>query len=246
MLFRSFSLAVLLALPMTVLGEKPVIDVVTSEYPPYGYLSDGEVVGEDTSLIRRVLSDMGYQANIRVLPWVRAEQLVRTGRADMLYQLTFSETRERHYYFTGPINTAQDVFFKRKDRALEWQTLNDLAGLNFGLSAAYSYAPEFMDWLSNGNAYITKIPHEQPELTGLRMVSLGRIDLFICERSVCEYLLKESTSQFQELADVERMPGHVGPERNFRAAFSRKLPNGQELRDEFNAALKQIRTADSN
>jgi len=246
MLFRSLSLAVLFTLPMTALGDKTVIDVVTSEYPPYGYLSDGEVIGEDTRTIRRVLANSGYKANIRILPWARAEKLVRSGQADMLYSLTFSETRGQHYYFTAPINTAQDVFYKRRGRALEWQTLNDLAGLNFGLSAAYSYAPEFMDWLFNGNARITKITHEQPELTGLRLVGLGRIDLFICEQSVFQYMLKEYASQFQELADVEQMAGNVGPERNFHAAFSRKLPNGRELRDEFNAALKKIRTADSN
>lgn len=246
MLFRSLSLAVLLTLPLIALAEKPVIDVVTSEYPPYGYLSNGEVVGEDTRMIRQVLARMGYEANIRVLPWARAETLVRSGRADMLYSLTFSETRDRHYHFTDPINAAQDVFFKRKDRDLEWQKLEDLAGLNFGLSAAYSYAPEFMDWLFDGNARITRITHEQPELTGLRMVGLGRVDLFICELSVCEYLLEQEADEYPELAKIERMPGTVGPKRSFRAGFSRKLPNGSELRDEFNAALTEIRNAESN
>lgn len=246
MLFRSLFLAVLFIVPVTTFGSKTVIDVVTSEYPPYGYVKDGEVVGEDTRIIRRVLAKMGYQANIRMLPWARAEKLVRNGQADMLYSLTFSEARDRHYYFSAPINKARDVFFKHKDRELQWQTLDDLTGLNFGLSAAYSYAPEFMDWLSGGSVRITRITPEKPELTGLRMVALGRVDLFICELSVCEYLLEESEDQFPELADVERLPGQVGPERGFRAAFSRKLPNGRELRNEFNKALKQIRTDDSN
>lgn len=241
---RSLLLAVLFTLPMAALGEKPVIDVVTSEYPPYEYLSDGEVVGKDTRIIRRVLSDMGYQADIRILPWARAERLARNGDADMLYSLTFSEARDRHYYFTSPISTAQDVFFKHSNRDLTWQTLDDLSGLNFGLSAAYSYAPTFMDWLFSGNARITKITHEQPELTGLRMTGLGRVDLFICEQQVCDYLLNEKASRFPELANVEQMPGQVGPQRNFRAAFSRQLPNGSELRDAFNAALEDIRAGD--
>ncbi|TGN38688.1 substrate-binding periplasmic protein [Marinobacter confluentis] len=251
MLFRNILLAPLLTLTLgavavSVHAEQPVIEVVTSEYPPYEYLRDGEVVGDDTRIIRRVLAEMGYQANIRILPWARAEQLARNGRADMLYSLTFSETRDRHYYFTAPINAAQDVFYKRRNHDLQWQTLDDLAGLNFGLSAAYSYAPEFMDWLFDGNARMTKITHEKPELTGLRLVGLGRIDLFICELSVCDYLLEQNVSQHQELANVERMAGDVGPERSFRAAFSRKLPNGRELRDEFNAALKKIRASASN
>lgn len=246
MKFRSLFLAVLCLAPLTALGEKTVLNVVTSEYPPYGYLSEGKVIGEDTEIIRQVLSNMGYQVNIRVLPWARAEALVKSGRADMLYSLTFSAARNQHYHFTAPISAAQDVFFKHKNRDIEWQTLDDLTGLNFGLSAAYSYAPEFMDWLFDGNARITRITHEQPELTGLRMVGLGRIDLFICEKLVCEYLLDHRPSDFQELANVEQMPGNVGPKRSFHAGFSRKLANGSELRDQFNEALKEIQDADSN
>lgn len=56
MLFRSLSLAAIFTLPMAALGENRVLDVVTSEYPPYEYSSDGQVVGEDTRIIRRVLS----------------------------------------------------------------------------------------------------------------------------------------------------------------------------------------------
>jgi ABC-type amino acid transport substrate-binding protein len=63
---------------------------------------------------------------------------------------------------------------------------------------------------------------------------------------VCDYLLEQNKPQFPELVNVERLPGHVGPERSFRAAFSRELPNGRELRDEFNKALKQLRSSDSN
>jgi polar amino acid transport system substrate-binding protein len=184
---------------------------------------------------------MGYEANIRILPWARAENLVRAGEADMLYSLTFSESRRRYYHFTDPISSAQDVFFKLESRALPWQTLDDLQGLNFGISAAYSYAPEFMDWLSSGNAIITKITQEKPELTGLRLVALGRIDLFICEQSVCEYLIEKHVSQYPELALVNQMSRAVGPERSFRAAFSRKLPDGEELRDRFNRALAELR-----
>lgn len=230
-------------LPLATFAEKPVIKVVTSEYPPYGYTKDGEVAGTDTQIIRKVLSDMGYRADIRILPWARAENLVRAGEADMLYSLTFSENRRRYYHFTDPISSAQDVFFKRKDRKLQWQAYDDLKGLDFGISAAYSYAPGFMDWLFNGNGRITKITHEKPELTGLRLVALGRIDLFICEQSVCKYLIEKNVSQYPELARVEQMDQAVGPERSFRAAFSRKLPSGEALRDQFNEALTELHNA---
>jgi len=230
-----------LVLSVAVLADERTIRVVTSEYPPYEYLRDGQLVGTDTRLVRRVLSEMGDEASFQVLPWARAEHMVRAGTADMLYSLTFSETRNQYYHFTNPISTAQDVFFKHKSQPLQWQSFDDLEGLGLGLTAEYSYAPEFMDWLQEGKARITRLSQEQPELTGLRMVALGRIDLFICERSVCEYFLKQKESEFPELAEVEPVAGNVGPERGFRAGFSRKLPEGKLLRDEFNAALAKVR-----
>lgn len=242
MIFRYMFLVIMMLPPLAASGDDSVMNVVTSEYPPYGYVSDGEVVGKDTQLIRQILSEMGYQARIRALPWARAERLVRTGEADMLYSLTFSEARARHYYFTDPISSARDVFFKHKNRNLQWQTLDDLTGLNFGLSAAYSYAPEFMDWLFNGNARITRITHEKPELTGLRMLALDRVDLFICEQSVCEYILELETPAYPELANIDQIPGTVGSTRDFHAAFSRKLPNGRELQSQFNKTLADIRS----
>ncbi|MDI9244207.1 transporter substrate-binding domain-containing protein [Marinobacter sp. CHS3-4] len=244
MTFRKALLTLTLLLPVAASGNEKVIDVVTSEYPPYEYMKGDKVVGTDTRVIREVLDEMGYTANIRVLPWARAESLVRAGEADMLFSLTYSDERNRHYYFTDPISEAEDVFFKQTSRDLQWQTLEDLEGLSFGLTASYSYAPEFMDWLLNGNARVTRITQEQPELTGLRLVSLGRIDLFICEKSVCEYLLEENSSRYPELSQVDQMPGIVGPVRSFRAAFSRKLPNGKKLRDEFNDALASVSSKD--
>lgn len=233
-------------LPTLVFADLPILNVATSDYPPYEFLEDGEVRGTDTQTVRRVLSEMGYRPEIRVLPWARAEASARAGTSDMLYSLTYSRDRARYYHFTDPISKARDVFFKLRGRDLEWQELNDLAGLTIGLSAAYSYDPEFMDWLSAGNARVTRISQESPELTGLRMVAFGRVDLFICEQSVCHHLIENQISRYPELAMVTAMAGTVGEERNFRAAFSRHHPRGAELRDEFNRVLAEIQSTDSD
>lgn len=232
-------------LPALALADPHVLRVVTSDYPPYEYLEDGEVRGTHTDIVRQVLSSMGYLPDIRLLPWARAEASARAGTSDMIYSLTSSRDRKRHYYFTTPLSEARDVFFKRKGRDFQWQELDDLAGLRIGLSAAYSYAPEFMKWLAAGNARVTQISQESPELTGLRMIARGRIDLFICDESVCSYLLEKHLSEFPELAEVTALPTTIGAKRGFRAAFSRQHPRGKALRDEFNQVLSDLRSVGS-
>ena len=227
--FLALLLAVLI--PVIAHADRPTMTVVTSIYPPYQYLDNGEVKGTHTETLRQVLTRMGYDPVFRLVPWARAEASARAGTADLIYSLTYSPS---------------DVFFSLSDRGLQWQELDDLAGLRIGLSASYSYAPEFMEWLAAGNARVVQISQESPELTGLKMIAFGRIDLFICEETVCRYLIDKHIADHPELANVSAMPRTVGEVRGFRAAFSRQHPKGEALRDEFNKVLAELRTSNSN
>lgn len=229
-------------LPLLVFADgRPVMQIVTSEYPPFEYSEDGRIVGTDTHVIRQVVEAMGYEPRIELLPWIRAEAQVRRGEADMVYSLTYSDARADFYHFTDPINQVQDVFFALRDSNIDWQTMDDLNDLRVGISASYSYAPEFMNWIEAYPAGVTRVSHEQPELTSLRMLVHRRIDLFICEQSVCEYLLAKYTDEEPELSRVRPIPGIVGESRPFRAAFSRQNPEGEALRDAFNRALHELK-----
>lgn len=221
--------------------DRPVMQIVTSEYPPFEYSEDVRVVGTDTDLIRQVVEAMGYEPRIELLPWIRAEAKARRGDATLIYSLTYSDARATFYHFTDPINQVQDVFFAHRDSAIDWQTLNDLDDLRVGISASYSYAPEFMAWIERHPASATRVSHEQPELTSLKMLVHRRIDLFICEQSVCEYLLEKHVDEEPELAKIGAIPGIIGESRPFRAAFSRQHPEGETLRNAFNQALRELK-----
>lgn len=222
------------------------MQIVTSEYPPFEYSEDDRVVGTDTDLIRQVVKGMGYEPRIELLPWIRAEAKAMGGDATLVYSLTYSDARAVFYYFTDPINQVRDVFFAHRDSAIAWQTLDDLHDLRVGISASYSYAPEFMDWIERHTANITRVSHEQPELTSLKMLAHRRIDLFICEQSVCDHLLAKHVDDEPELARIGAIPGIVGESRPFRAAFSRQHPEGETLRDAFNRALRELEEPPEN
>ncbi|MEX0604672.1 substrate-binding periplasmic protein [Marinobacter sp.] len=217
------------------------MQIVTSEYPPFEYSEGGRIVGSDTHVIRQVVEAMGYEPRIELLPWIRAEAKARRGEASMVYSLTYSDARAAFYHFTDPINQVQDMFFARQESDIAWQTLSDLDDLKIGVSASYSYAPEFMEWIEHHPDNVTRVSHEQPELTSLKMLVHRRIDLFICEQSVCGHLLNKHVVEEPELSRISAIPGIVGESRPFRAAFSRQNPEGQALRDAFNLALRELK-----
>ncbi|MBW0147659.1 substrate-binding periplasmic protein [Marinobacter arenosus] len=241
MLIRGLVSTLILWAAMPVLSETaPVLEVVTTQYPPFEFVENGTLHGQDVATVRTVLEHMGFVPRFRVLPWARAELMVRNGDADLLFSLTASPQRERYYLFTNPISTARDVFYARKSANVSWSSFNDLAGLRLGVSASYSYAPDFMAWLDRDLAEVMTIRQEQPDLAGLRMVALDRVDLFICEETACNYLLRKYRGQFPELNRVAAIPGTVGETRYFRAAFSRQRPDAEQLRSAFNRTLDQL------
>lgn len=241
MLIRSIISTLLLALALPAWSqEDAVLKVVTTEYPPFEYVENGELKGSDVATVRSVLEMMGYTPRFQVLPWARAELMVRHGTADLLFSLTQSKERQQHYLFTDPISSARDVFYARKDAGLSWHTFDDLTGLRVGVSASYSYAPEFMAWLAQGQAQIVVMNQQEPDLAGLRMVAAGRVDLFICEQQACDYLIESHRQRYPDLEQVTALPGVVGDARYFRAAFSKKHPNANALRAEFNRTLKRL------
>ena len=241
MRIRSIISILLMSAALPALSETaPVLKVVTTEYPPFEYVEDGVLKGYDVDTVRSVLQAMGYEPKFQVLPWSRAEMMVRRGDADLLFSLTSSPERERHYLFTAPINSARDVLYARKDAGRSWTSYNDLTDLRVGVTAGYSYAPEFMAWLRQGHSQVVTMNQENPDLAGLRMVAMGRVDVFICEEKACNHLIDANKGRYPELSRVTALPGVVGDERFFRAAFSRQHPDANTLRSEFNQVLERL------
>ncbi len=241
MLIQSVISILLMSAALPVLSETaPVLKVVTTEYPPFEYVEDGVFRGQDVDTVRTVLRAMGFEPDFQVLPWARAEMMVRRGNADLLFSLTRSPERERHYLFTAPISSARDVLYARKDAGLSWTSYKDLTDLSVGVTGGYSYAPEFMAWLRQGQSQVVTMSQENPDLAGLRMVAMGRVDVFICEKKACNHLINANKGRYPELSRVAALPGVVGDERLFRAAFSRQHPDARTLRNEFNQVLERL------
>ena len=218
-----------------------VMRIGTSEFPPFEYMGPaGLVVGADTEIIAAVVRGMGFEPRFEMMPWARVEAEAAVGRLDMLYSLTASPERLEKYWLTAPLSSVNDVFFKQVDAPIQWQTYDDLKAYEIGVSAGYSYAADFMAWMQQDKVRIAPTAHETPELINLRKLALKRIDLFICEQSVCGFILRQQRARYPELAKIDFIPQPVGPVRGFRAGFSKAQPGSRLLRDRFNDVLGRM------
>ena len=216
-----------------------VLPMVTVEFPPFAFAdSRGYATGASTQVVAEALAQMGYRSFIDILPTKRAQQMTIKGAYSALFPLTKSAKRESYCLLSDPISYIVDVFFKRKSDAISWERLDDLERHIVGATDGYNYANVFLDAVRRNVIKVDLIASRSPELQHLKKLVNSRIDLAICERSVCTHLLNAHRPEFDSL---DFIPKPIGPIRSFRVCFSRKWPGAIHLVSQFNRALERMR-----
>ena len=220
-------------------AEQSTLPTVTVEFPPFTTKSGSSgASGAVTEVVERVLADMGLRADPKVLPTKRAQAEAAAGRAAMFYAVTRSAERSRFCLFTEPVFRIADVFFKHKSRDISWERIGDLSGHIIGATSGYNYAPVFLKPAKAGALKIDWISAEKPEAKHLTKLAMKRLDLVICERSVCSFLLRKHADEF---ADIDFIAKEIGPVRDFHVCVSKKWPGSQDLLRRFNASYHQLK-----
>lgn len=212
------------------------LPIATASFPPFKYIdpATGDVTGFDTEIIRAVFNEMGITPQITMMPFQRADILTRRGDYAAYYTFTRNPDREKDYFFSAPISSVQDVIFKKNTLQITWENYDDLADYLLGYSKRYNYDPYFLKAIKN------KLPviDNENERQLLNLLANNRVQIVICEKSVCSHLIDRYPKSFSTIDFVDKPVGIPEP-RPFYVGFSKKWLNAEQLRDAFNSALEK-------
>jgi polar amino acid transport system substrate-binding protein len=217
------------------------LPVVCQEFPPYNYLHDnGKAIGSSTETVTKALQIMGYEANIRMLPWNRAYAEAAEGKAALLFTFSKSAEREKDFFFTDSLASIEVVFFKRKTDDITWEGLRDLKDYRIGYVQGYNYGSTFMEAIQEGVFNRTDLIAASTTVDYQQLLKLAthRIDLAVCPKKQCTHIITMNLSKFSDLDYINKS---IGPAREFYGGFSKKWPNAEAMRDQFNQALRQVK-----
>ncbi len=207
-------------------------------YPPYQYGDGQKYSGFDLDVVRAVVKKMGYKAKFEMRPWNRAYAKGVSGQYTGLFSMSVTEERSHFFYFSEPISRFKSVFVKRKSDSIEWDEIVDLAPYKIGFSAAYGYTDEFLQAIESGQLpWVFELAGSHPELSQLDRLSRGRTDIFICDLSVCMYLIDKHAPRFSNLDFVSKPLEDDG---TFHVGFSKKWPNAVALTKRFNEEFRAV------
>ncbi len=206
---------------------------VTLDFPPLQFTNTtGKVDGAVVKIVTTVMTHLGHDVTIEVLPWERALRMVKDGRADAIFTAYKNDERELFFDYSREMLIQQVVSFytiNTKKIAIP----NDLIALKnkrIGTTSTISYGKKF-DAIRDK---LNTIRSDSLEANLDKLIN-GQLDLIISNIYVADYTvdhLNFSKSIIRLYPEVERVPSFI--------AFS-KTKKLTALRDAFDKELKKIK-----
>ena len=167
------------------------IRIVTEHWPPYSYINEnGEVDGMATILIKKIMKEAGLDYSIELLSWKRAYKSAKENKDTLLYTIYKLENRESDFQWLCPlINTKGVKIYALASR-------NDVAINNIDDAKKYSTGVISTGWThdylkSEGFETTSHLDIGSSELTNIKKLLAGRIDLVVQEEDLIELRLKK-------------------------------------------------------
>jgi len=231
------ALALILFVYSSTCSAKESLPVGVAIFPPFQYFENQVLVGSDTEILTQILGELGYKPDFYIRPWKRVLAEGKLGKYALIFSLTKNKEREINFYFSDPINSVRDVFFKRKDRQIQWNTLEDVAHLIVSASEGYNYSSSFMSASKNIISRMSWVLGDRPEMEHLSRLQSAQVDIAICEVHVCLHLIRSNSDKFDQLDYIDK---GIGPKRNFYVGIPKIWPNSKKLLEAFNQSLMKL------
>ncbi|WKB53610.1 substrate-binding periplasmic protein [Eleftheria terrae] len=218
-------------------GE-PVLRIATGELPPYATASRADQ-GVALAIVRRAFELQGWRVHYTFLPWSRALRESRAGRWDGTAYWGRAAEREQGFLLSDVVLTEEWVFLYRQDSGFDWQVPADLRRWRMALIRDYTYTPEMRGLIEAGELKGDATPDD---LTALRKLVRGRVDVVPVERHVACELVQRHFSQAQA-EGLRAHPRPMTPRFTTHLMLPRQLPDSARRLAAFNRGLGQLRNS---
>jgi polar amino acid transport system substrate-binding protein len=160
---------------------------VTFDFPPFSYEFAGEAAGPFADIVRRTCVEMKVKCAIQVLPWTRAQEEVKEGRANGMFPIGWNKERVQWVHFSPAVLNTEYGFFVKRDNPLRFTNLSDIAGYTvgvFGPSNTSTTLEALRDGMSRDGLKAITIDMRPDSASGFKKLAVGRVDAVFTNRDV--------------------------------------------------------------
>ena len=232
-----FLLALCLALAFSVpawCGEKKIV-LTSLEWPPYAG-ADLPGGGMSSVVVRAAFEAVGYDVEIRFLPWKRAlEDVGQDPEVAGVFPDYAAPERKSSFLLSDVIGISPVGLVHLKSRPLHWETLQDLSGLSIGTVQGYTNTDDFDRMVDRREL---RIEPAVSDLFNLRKILAGRLSLAVADVNLFQYMVLHDQRLWMDRQRLQVNPRLLGVN-TLHVCFI-KGREGARYREDFNEGLRRL------
>lgn len=189
----------------TGLAYSSILEIVTTDFPPYQTQTGAKLEGFATETVQEVLALSGHAGHIAVYPWPRAYQTALTTPNTLIYSLARIPEREKLFQWIGTVAPFDVYVWRLKKRAkvvhpknIEESKAFIMGGVFHDIKAAYL---EKQGFKPGQNLEMVR----SDDLNARKLYS-GHIDLLPCDEISFPYLMKKAGLDANLAEKVYKIP----------------------------------------
>ena len=221
-------------------AAEPVLHLATGELPPYA-TQDRSDEGLVLNIVRMAFAKAGYRVEYTFLPWTRALQETKAGKWDGTAYWGYTAQRKHDFLLSDTVIVEPWVLLYRADMHFDWHQLSDLKPYVVATVQDYTYTPELWALI---NSHQIKNDTAMHDLSSLRKLVAGRVDIVPLDRNVACYMMQKYLTP-AEATRIRAHPRLLSPNFTTHVMLNRSDPKNPERLAAFNLALKQLRQSGS-
>lgn len=216
------------------LAAEPV-RVLTEEFPPYNYTTQGKITGLATEVVEAVLKELGLQGRIQSMPWARAYETARNTPGVLIYSIGRTPERDRHFKWVGVIAPTVYYLYGQPGReyriaSLEAAKAYQIGTVNEDVGEQYLVGHGFV----KGQNLQSSVKYEH----NYEKLKVGRIDLWIMSELTANHLARQAGDDpTKTLVKVHHIPELSS--QGYYMAFGAQTPDATV--EQFRTGLEAIR-----
>ena len=202
----------------------------TEDFAPFNYEVGGVVSGPAADIIRKVCSDIKIACSFNLLPWARAQDEVRNGKAQGIFVVGWNEELSKWLYFSPPLLNSEYGFFVRDYNPLKFKQNSDVQGYMIGVYGPSNTATALERIKAEiKNLIIDMTPDDEAVF---KKLSVGRVDAVLSDKDVGNDLMRKLGIRNVRYAGRQQIL-------KYYIGFSQKFTE-KKLVDQFNAAFRNL------
>lgn len=235
--FLVFSLIYLLFLTTTSAQAKSLNLCTHKGFEPFVIINSQQVSGIDIDVIYALFKKYQQDYNLKVYPWQRLIEGLKSGDCDMAFSLFDTEERREfaNYIFTIPLHYSTFNVFTLKDKTFPFTQVKDLFGKTIAHNRGFSLTVSLDGAIKQG--LIKRREFDNPS-TAVKLLLSKRADAIIDNEHRFRYYLKKHGKNTQ----IRALGAPFFPHRPAFLVLSRKskIKDPLQLKQKLETGLKEL------